>query len=84
MSRDILSGIREKSRLIMELRYAPLIEAFDKRGVLLRAADNAFKAKMEQAGFVPQGMGIEESHKYLEAEVKEHLKLAQEFDLKKQ
>jgi tripartite-type tricarboxylate transporter receptor subunit TctC len=43
-----------------------------------------FKAKMEQAGFVPQVMGIEDSHKYLEAEVKEHLKLAQEFDLKKQ
>jgi len=43
-----------------------------------------FIAKMEQAGFVPQVMGIEDSHKYLEAEVKEHVKLAQEFDLKKQ
>ena len=43
-----------------------------------------FIAKMEQAGFVPQAMGIEDSHKYLEAEVKEHVKLAQEFDLKKQ
>ena len=43
-----------------------------------------FIAKMEQAGFVPQVMGIEDSHKYLEAEVKEHIKLAQEFDLKKQ
>jgi len=40
-------------------------------------------AKMEQAGFVPQVMGIEASHKYLDMEVKEHLKLAQEFDLKK-
>jgi len=43
-----------------------------------------FIAKMEQAGFVPQVMGIEDSHKYLDAEVKEHVKLAQEFDLKKQ
>jgi hypothetical protein len=29
-------------------------------------------------------MGIEDSHRYLEMEVKEHVKLAQEFDLKKQ
>jgi tripartite-type tricarboxylate transporter receptor subunit TctC len=43
-----------------------------------------FIAKMEQAGFVPQVMGIEESHRYLDAEVTEHVKLAQEFDLKKQ
>ncbi len=43
-----------------------------------------FREKMEQAGFVPQGMGIEESHKYLEGEVKEHVKLIQDFDLKKQ
>jgi len=43
-----------------------------------------FIAKMEQAGFVPQVMGIEESHKYLDMEVKEHVKLAQEFDLKRQ
>ncbi len=42
-----------------------------------------FKAKMEEAGFVPQVMGIEDSHKYLEAEIKEHMKLIQEFDLKK-
>jgi len=42
-----------------------------------------FKAKMEEAGFVPQLMGIEDSHKYLEEEIKEHLKLTQEFDLKK-
>jgi tripartite-type tricarboxylate transporter receptor subunit TctC len=42
-----------------------------------------FKAKMEEAGFVPQVMAIEDSHKYLEAEIKEHMKLVQEFDLKK-
>ena len=43
-----------------------------------------FKAKMEQAGFVPQVMGIEDSHKYLDSEVKEHMRLIQEFDLRKQ
>ena len=43
-----------------------------------------FKAKMEQAGFVPQVMGIDESQKYLEMEIKEHNRLIQEFDLKKQ
>ncbi len=42
-----------------------------------------FRAKMEEAGFVPQVMGIEDSHKYLEEEIKEHMKLIQEFDLKK-
>ncbi len=42
-----------------------------------------FKAKMEEAGFVPQVMGIEDSHKYLEEEIREHMKLIQEFDLKK-
>jgi tripartite-type tricarboxylate transporter receptor subunit TctC len=40
-----------------------------------------FKAKMEQAGFVPQGMGIAESHKYLEAETILIQKLIQDFDL---
>jgi len=43
-----------------------------------------FKAKMEQAGFVPQVMGIEESQRYLDLEIKEHNRLIQEFDLKKQ
>jgi tripartite-type tricarboxylate transporter receptor subunit TctC len=43
-----------------------------------------FKAKMEAAGFVPQVMGIEASHKYLEEETKSITKLSQEFDLKKQ
>ncbi len=43
-----------------------------------------FKAKMEQAGFVPQVMGIEESQRYLDMEIKEHNRLIQEFDLKKQ
>lgn len=41
-----------------------------------------FRAKMEQAGFVPQGLGIADSHKYLDAEVKEVQKLIQDFGLK--
>jgi tripartite-type tricarboxylate transporter receptor subunit TctC len=40
-----------------------------------------FKTKMEQAGFVPQVMGIAESHKYLESEVTLLNKLIQDFDL---
>ena len=42
------------------------------------------RAKMEAAGFVPQVMGIEESHKFLEAEAVTIKQLAQEFDLKRQ
>jgi tripartite-type tricarboxylate transporter receptor subunit TctC len=41
-----------------------------------------FRAKMEQAGFVPQGLGIADSHKYLDAEGKELQKLIQDFGLK--
>ena len=40
-----------------------------------------FKTKMEQAGFVPQVMGIAESHRYLESEVNLLNKLIQDFDL---
>jgi len=40
-----------------------------------------FKAKMEQAGFVPQVMGIADSHKYLESETSLLHKLIQDFDL---
>jgi len=40
-----------------------------------------FRAKMEQAGFVPQVMGIEESHKYLDSEATLLHKLIQDFDL---
>ena len=43
-----------------------------------------FRAKMEAAGFVPQVMGIEESHKFLEAEAITIKQLAQDFDLKRQ
>ncbi len=40
-----------------------------------------FQAKMEQAGFVPQVMGIAGSQKYLEEETKLLTKLIQDFDL---
>ncbi len=40
-----------------------------------------FQGKMEQAGFVPQVMGIAESHKYLESETQLIQKLIQDFDL---
>jgi tripartite-type tricarboxylate transporter receptor subunit TctC len=40
-----------------------------------------FKAKMEEAGFVPQVWGITESQKYLESETKLLNKLIQDFDL---
>src|SRR5512147_1001309 len=41
-----------------------------------------FKVKMENAGFVPQVMGIAESHKFLEAEAVTIKQLAKDFDLK--
>jgi tripartite-type tricarboxylate transporter receptor subunit TctC len=51
--------------------------------VLMETTSNPeFRAKMEQAGFVPQGLGIADSHKYLDAEMKELQKLIQDFDLK--
>jgi tripartite-type tricarboxylate transporter receptor subunit TctC len=40
-----------------------------------------FKVKMEQGGFVPQVMGIADSHKYLEAETKLLNKLIQDYNL---
>lgn len=40
-----------------------------------------FKAKMEQAGFVPQVMGIEDSKKYLAEETETIMRLMKEFDL---
>jgi hypothetical protein len=39
---------------------------------------------MEAAGFVPQVLGIEDSHKFLEAEATTIKELAKEFDLKRQ
>jgi tripartite-type tricarboxylate transporter receptor subunit TctC len=40
-----------------------------------------FKVKMGEGGFVPQVMGIAESHRYLESEVTLLNKLIQDFDL---
>ncbi|MDP2839083.1 MAG: tripartite tricarboxylate transporter substrate binding protein [Syntrophales bacterium] len=52
--------------------------------VLMETTSNPeFRAKMEQAGFVPQGLGIADSHKYLDAEGKELQKLIQDFGLTK-
>jgi tripartite-type tricarboxylate transporter receptor subunit TctC len=40
-----------------------------------------FKAKMELAGFVVQGLGMGESQKYLESEATTIYRLSQEFNL---
>ena len=40
-----------------------------------------FRGKMGESGFVPQVMGIAESHKYLESEISLLNKLIQDFDL---
>lgn len=47
MAKDKLVRHRAKSRLILELRYPPLLQAFDKRGALLEALSNQFKHKMD-------------------------------------
>ncbi len=40
-----------------------------------------FKAKMEQAGFIVQGLGMAESQKYVESEAATIYRLSQEFNL---
>jgi len=52
------------------------------KALLETLAKPEFRAKMELAGFVPQTMGIAESQKYLEDEIKEITRLSQEFNLK--
>jgi tripartite-type tricarboxylate transporter receptor subunit TctC len=59
------------------------IQKYFEKVLLETTSRPEFRAKMEQAGFVPQGLGIAESHKYLEAEGIELQKLIQEFGLKK-
>jgi hypothetical protein len=54
------------------------------KALLSTTAQPDFRAKMEAAGFVPQGMGIEESKKFLEAEAIVIKQLAKDFDLQKQ
>jgi tripartite-type tricarboxylate transporter receptor subunit TctC len=53
------------------------------RAFLETTSQPEFKSKMENAGFVPQVMGIAESRKFLEEEAVVITQLAQEFDLKK-
>ncbi|MHB1001981.1 MAG: hypothetical protein ACYC27_22295 [Armatimonadota bacterium] len=48
MLKDKLAKSRAKSRLIMELRYPPLVQAFDRRGSLLEALSDTFATKMDQ------------------------------------
>ena len=38
---------RKKTRLILEIRYEPLVSAFDKRGLILQKIHPKFKEKME-------------------------------------
>ena len=58
------------------------IQKVIEKAFLETTAQPDFKVKMENAGFVPQVMGIAESHKFLEAEAVTIKELAKEFDLK--
>jgi tripartite-type tricarboxylate transporter receptor subunit TctC len=72
------------ARGVMAPKTLPLsIQKYFEKVLLDITSKPEFRAKMEQAGFVPQGLGIADSHKYLEAEGKELQKLIQDFGLKK-
>ncbi len=60
------------------------IQKYLEKAFLSTTAQADFRAKMEAAGFVPQGMGIEESKKFLESEAIVIKELAKDFDLQKQ
>jgi tripartite-type tricarboxylate transporter receptor subunit TctC len=60
------------------------IQKYLEKAFLSTTAQADFRAKMEAAGFVPQGMGIEESKKFLESEALVIKELAKDFDLQKQ
>jgi len=47
MAKDEFGKHRSKSRFILEIRYDPLIQAFDRRGILLETLLHSFKNKME-------------------------------------
>lgn len=51
------------------------------KAILDTTSKPEFKAKMEQAGFVSQVMGIAESQKYLDSETKLLNKLIQDYNL---
>ena len=46
MAKDELGKYRSKSRFVLEVRYEPLLQAFDRRGVLLETLHPIFKKKM--------------------------------------
>jgi tripartite-type tricarboxylate transporter receptor subunit TctC len=60
---------------------APEILKRLEKAFLNTISQSDFKAKMEQAGFVPQTMGIAESQKYLEDETRDLMALIKEYDL---
>lgn len=45
MAKDELSKLRQKKRLVFEVRYDPIIKTFDQRGKILDALFSKFKAK---------------------------------------
>lgn len=47
MAKDEYGKYRSKSRFILEMRYEPLLQAFDRRGKLLETLHPIFKKKME-------------------------------------
>jgi len=72
------------ARGVMAPRAMPQpIQKYFEKILMETTSKPEFRAKMEQAGFFPQGLGIADSHKYLEAEGKELHKLIQDFGLKK-
>lgn len=46
MSKDEIGKYRTKSRFIFELRYDPVLSAFDKRGQILKTINSLFKKKI--------------------------------------
>lgn len=46
MSKDEIGKYRSKSRFIFELRYDPILGAFDKRGLILETINSLFKKKI--------------------------------------
>jgi len=60
----------------------PAVQKYLEKVLMETTSKPEFRAKMEQGGFVPQGLGIADSQKYLDAEIKELQKLIRDFDLK--
>jgi len=47
MPTDTLGSLREKARYILEIRYPPLVQAFDRRGKVLEVLFPRFRQKLE-------------------------------------